>query len=661
MMEHSKTSGTGQRPIAQTSPAMRRYLQAIGTAGALVLADAAASAAHMPRPTGWLLLTAATILAGCFRVHFSSVSANIAIDDTFFISTALLFGPGPGTLTIAASCLLFSLQRRKRARQIVFNTAALATSMALASRVFFVLAGVPPLAIGGDSIVPLVLPLVGYVIVYFVLNSGFTAIAIGLDTRQSPGEVWRKNFRWLWIGYLGSASIAFCLVLLLQQHSLAAAAMVLPLFAVFYLTLRATFGRLDDAKRHLGDMDRLYLSTVETLAMAIDAKDDCTHSHVRRVQAYAVGLARALGVEDEPSLKAIEAAALLHDTGKLAVPEHILNKPGKLTDAEFEKMKLHVDVGADILSLVEFPYPVVPIVRAHHENWDGSGYPRGMRGDDIPIGARILSVVDCFDALTSDRPYRRAMTDQAAIDILLERRGRMYDPQVVDAFVRVYRDISVAAADNTEHREVLQKITQSRQPEIPAAADFSRETGASSRVLAFVSLARVASGDAAIADVLALQSHLLGDLMPGVSGAWFLPTASRDQVTVVEAFGAAAAALRGSSVVVGERLTGWVAAHRQPIVNSDAALDLGGRADSALAPLQYCVSVPLVHGDTLVAVLTLYGSQSFADDTGRLLQMVAPHLATSIACAVSAQARGPADAPTADRMSSPGLRLVSTR
>ena len=162
-------------------------------------------------------------------------------------------------------------------------------------------------------------------------------------------------------------------------------------------------------------MDHLYLSTVETLAMAIDAKDDVTHNHVRRVQAYAMGLAKELGVTDELTLKAIEAAALLHDTGKLAVPEHILNKPGKLNEAEFEQMKRHVDVGADILSLVEFPYPVVPIVRCHHESWDGSGYPRGVRGEDIPIGARILSVVDCFDALTSDRPYRAAMTVRGGV------------------------------------------------------------------------------------------------------------------------------------------------------------------------------------------------------------------------------------------------------
>src|SRR5206468_7737563 len=131
----------------------------------------------------------------------------------------------------------------------------------------------------------------------------------------------------------------------------------------------------------------------------------------------------------------IEAAALLHDTGKLAIPERILNKPGKLTESEFDKMKEHVDIGADILSLVEFPYPVVPIVRAHHESWDGSGYPRGMVGEDIPIGARILSVVDCFDALTSDRPYRKRLSEEAGLDILRERRGRMYDPHMVETFV----------------------------------------------------------------------------------------------------------------------------------------------------------------------------------------------------------------------------------
>ena len=152
-----------------------------------------------------------------------------------------------------------------------------------------------------------------------------------------------------------------------------------------------------------------------------------------------------LGITDALTLQAIEAAALLHDTGKIAVPEHILNKPGKLTPAEFEKMKLHAPIGAEILSAIEFPYPVVPIVRHHHENWDGTGYPDRIAGEAIPIGARILSVVDCFDALTSDRPYRRRMSNADALAILIERRGTMYDPAIVDTFVRVYERIMPAS------------------------------------------------------------------------------------------------------------------------------------------------------------------------------------------------------------------------
>ena len=318
---------------ASPSRLLRAYLTAVGVGGAILLVQSVFAAARTPPAIGWLAMTALTILAGCFRLRFASVSANIAIDDTFFIGIALLFGPGPGTLTIAASALVFSWLRHKPLRQLAFNPTAHALSMGVAARVFFTLAHVEPLAIGHAPIAPLALPLVALTLVYFALDSGLTAVAVGLDTRQSPIDVWKTNFRWLWVGYLGSASIAFVLVLLLQQHSVAAVAMVLPLFAVFYLTLRATFGRLDDTRRHLGDMDRLYLSTVETLAMAIDAKDDVTHSHVRRVQAYAVGLARALSVTDELTLKAIEAAALLHDTGKLAVPERILNKPGKLTES----------------------------------------------------------------------------------------------------------------------------------------------------------------------------------------------------------------------------------------------------------------------------------------------------------------------------------------
>jgi putative nucleotidyltransferase with HDIG domain len=224
-------------------------------------------------------------------------------------------------------------------------------------------------------------------------------------------------------------------------------------------------GRVEDSNKHLSEVNRLHLSTIETLAMAIDAKDQITHGHIRRVQWYAVGLARLLGVTDQKLIKAIEAAGLLHDLGKLAVPEYILNKPGRLTSAEFEKMKVHASVGADILCEVDFPHPVVPIVRHHHENWDGTGYPSGLKGPDIPIGARILSVVDCFDALTSDRPYRPRLAHEDALRILFERRGSMYDPLIVDTFAGVHAEIAPAlsTAGEPPHTQALTEIAGSTQ------------------------------------------------------------------------------------------------------------------------------------------------------------------------------------------------------
>jgi putative nucleotidyltransferase with HDIG domain len=644
--------------------ALRFYMLAVVLAGGFVLVDAAFEAVRTPHPIRWIALAGLAMLSGSFWLNFASDSANIAIDeDTFFITTALLFGPGPATLAIAALILVFCYRRGMPARRIAFNTATLAVSMWAGSHVFFLAAGIAPLSQSTPSLVALVLPLLGMTAVYFALNSGLTAVAVGLDTRQSPIHIWRRHFQGLSVNTLAAASLAFCVILLIQQAGMIAMVVVVPLLVVLHRTLRSSFGRVADARRHLTDMDRLYLSTVETLAMAIDAKDDVTHSHVVRVQAYAIGLAKALGITDKLELKAIEAAALLHDTGKLAVPEHILNKPGKLTEAEFEKMKRHVEVGADILSLVHFPYPVVPIVHCHHENWDGTGYPRGISGEDIPIGARILSVVDCFDATTSDRPYRGRMTELAALQILRERSGRMYDPHVVATFIEVYQSISIAPGKAVAGHEVLKRIHLSRhEVDLPIETVADVAGAAPANLLAFVSLARAASGDASVADVLALGSTLLADVLPGSTGAWFLPDAVHDRLVVADAFGPAAAALRGTSVPIGERLTGWVAARRQPIINSDASLDLGAGVDAVTPPLSRCTSLPLMVGDVLVAVLTLYTSapDGFTADHGGLVQIVAPHLARAIDAARRSESASRETVPP-EKPGPRELRLVASR
>jgi len=174
----------------------------------------------------------------------------------------------------------------------------------------------------------------------------------------------------------------------------------------------------------------------EALAKAIEAKDNTTPEQVERIQVYSEGLARAASMS-EPEVQAVKTAALLHDIGNLAVPDHILSKPGRLTYEEYESLKKHPVVGANIISQVPFPHPVAPLVLSHHERWDGRGYPKGLRGDGIPLGARILAVVDCFTSMLEERPYRPSHTYAEAIATLRENGGSTLDPDLVEKFIEI--------------------------------------------------------------------------------------------------------------------------------------------------------------------------------------------------------------------------------
>ena len=223
--------------------------------------------------------------------------------------------------------------------------------------------------------------------------------------------------------------------------------LVLPPIYLMYRSYRLYLGKLETEKRHAEQVSSLHLRTIEALALAIEAKDQTTGEHLQRVRVYAMELARDLGLTEDET-EALRAASVLHDIGKLAVPEHIISKPGKLTPEEFEKMKVHPIVGAEILEQVDFPYPVVPIVRAHHEKWDGSGYPGGLKGEAIPIGARILSAVDCLDALSSDRQYRKALPlDEAMLKVASEA-GTSFDPGVVEILQRRYVELEKLAREH---------------------------------------------------------------------------------------------------------------------------------------------------------------------------------------------------------------------
>lgn len=636
--------------------ALTWYVRFVIAAGGAVAAASIVQAVIPGRSYEWMIFALLGILAGSLTIRIASVEASISVADTFFIAAAILFGPAAATAAIALDSLVLSCRKKHPIERVGFNVAAPSLSLWAASHAFFLLARVPPLAQTGLAMPP-VGPLLALAGIYFLLNSSLIALAVALESKTAPIKVWREHFMWLGVGYFAAASMAFCMAFITQQAGLIAIAIVVPVLITFHLTFRASFGRLDDARQHVERVDRLYSSTIETLAMAIDAKDDVTHNHVRRVQAYARALAVALGVDDELTLKAIDAAALLHDTGKLGVPERILNKPGGLNPAEWEQMKRHVDIGADILSLVDFPFPVVPIVRCHHENWDGTGYPNGVAGEAIPIGARILSVVDCFDALTSDRPYRAALTAEAANAILLERRGKMYDPVAVDTFIRIQGDVHVDTRIDDSEREILNRISAAKRVEPPAAHDAERQPSfaGSDDMLAFVSLARLASGTVSVSDVLALSTNLVRHLVPGATGVWYLREG--EQLVAASAFGPRAAALRGFSIGIGDRITGWVASHRQTIVNSDAALDLGPLAAGDDISLESCLAIPICSGTAVAGVLTLYSPQlaGFDEAQGRLLEMILPHVSQAIGAAAAPPV--PAERPGAAR----DLRLVASR
>ena len=638
----------------------RVYVATVGWLGLAVFLYSAWAVAdeRLPLQSEWLIFAALTIASGRFTLKMPSVSARFSVSEMFGFITVLLFGPESGAVILAIDGVIVSWRHRMSGAQTLFNFGNLSLAVWTSGSLFFLTSGAAPLLNYTGPAEGLVLPLTLLAATYFLINTGLTAVAIGMQTGRPALHVWRAHFLWVGPGYAAGASVALLLVVALRQVHFSAIALLVPLVAVCYLMLRSSFGRLEDTEHHVAELNALYMSTIETLATAIDAKDDVTHDHVRRVQGAAVALAHELGLSDPQLLKAIEAAGLLHDTGKIAVPEHILNKPGKLTAAEFEKMKLHAPIGAEILSSIRFPYPVVPIVRHHHENWDGTGYPDGLRGTDIPIGARILSIVDCFDALTSDRPYRGRMSDEDAIEIVRQRRGTMYDPLIVDTFIACYQRImpAVQASVHPAAKAVGSARVQRIEDQPPAAA----EPPLLDEVVAFTNLSRVVGGEAGLGDVGALVWLMVRQLVPASALALFVYDEEADEMVAHYAAGSHAAVLRQARYGMASGPVGWTAVNHRPLVNAEAMIATDTRQSMQAAPHWVC-TVPLIDNGTLQAVLALYAPQSarFTEQQAGLLELLAPKLASAVAHVRSAGRRNETPEPAASpRPRAAELRVV---
>jgi len=381
----------------------------------------------------------------------------------------------------------------------------------------------------------------------------------------------------------------------------------LPVVYLVHRSYSTYLAQMEQEKKHVEELNALHMRTIETLALAIDAKDHTTHNHLQRVQLYSLEIGKELGLPHE-QLDALRAASMLHDIGKLAVPEHIISKPGKLTPAEFQKMKIHPSVGAEILERVSFPYPVVPIVRSHHEKWDGSGYPDGLSGEEIPIGARILSAVDCFDALASDRQYRRALPLNEAIAIVVSQAGSSFDPAVVAVLQRGYREWEAQARElSAVAQPVLNTNICVTRGDAPAAG-FAAETAPPPAGLPAMADPSLLSAAQQLnrEEALALTAVRIKRVVAYDAIAFY----ARDGELLRCEFAAGihCGGLWGLQIPVGTGMVGWVAETGQPIVNGNPFVEPGyAPFGTTTSPLQSALAIPIADaGDGILGVLAVY-------------------------------------------------------
>jgi len=583
---------------------------------------------------------AVALVASVLKVHLPGIKATMSANFLFILvgildltySETLLMGCLGGLVQS-----LWHANPRPRPIQWLFNLANLALSISAAELVFH-----SKVAAGVGFRWPLLMAAAATT--YFAFNTISVAGIIAMTEGRNPVHVWKECYLWAFPYYLLGALIACGVSAINRLIGWQFGLLAFPIVYWIYRSYRTYLSRLDAQKKHAEEIAALHLRTIEALSLAIEAKDHTTHDHLRRVQTYAVEIAKDLGL-DEAQLHAVRAASMLHDIGKLAVPENILSKPGRLTPEEFEKMKIHPIVGSEILDRVEFPYPVVPIVRSHHERWDGSGYPDGLKREAIPIGARILSAVDCFDALASERPYRRALSPEEAMKTLIAEKGRSFDPRVVEVMERRYVELEMMVNAMEVERRRLDFAPMVDRPVAPSSGFAEVPNEAEVRATSFITsiisarqeaqllfeLAQTLGNSLSLKETLSVVAIRLKEMIPHDAIVFFV---CQDGVLIPEyVHGVDYDLFTSLRIPLGQGLSGWVARNEKPITNGNPAAEtfhLG--ASSRSTTLQSAVCVPL-HGRSAVAgVLTLYHLEKncFTKDHLRLLLAASSKLGLSV-------------------------------
>ena len=607
---------------------VQRYMKAVVATGATLLV------LHLlnfkfPPALLFLALLGTSIVAGrlSVRLPFEAGISALPVSYALDFASLLLVGPS-ATIFVAVAgavsqCQL-SVKARKPLYETLFTVAMLVIAVQSAGSAFILMQ-----APHSSRLTAMARPLVGAAAAYFFVYTFLAARAVALPSKQSTGALWKKDFLWTAPSYFVAAGAACLATWMLGLIGFWIVPLLLAPIYLTYSTYQVHVRRLE-AERHGQSASDLHLATIEALAGAIDAKDQMTNSHILRVQFYAGGLADAVGIPAD-EVQAIKTAALLHDIGKLAIPEHILSKPGPLTPEEFQKVRIHPKVGAEIIAGVPFPYPVASLILNHHERWDGNGYPSGIAGEAIPIGARILSVVDYYDAVTSVRPYHSALSREGAVDLLKHEAGKALDPTLVALFIKNLPELAAGCEAAVSKRASPLESSSSASTDSEAAAADRRATAfhniglAHREIYALYEIAQSMGTSLGVSGTMELISSKLSKVIPWSGCALFLQQQDADVLRCRFAAGIDAPRLMDARVRVGKGLSGWVARNRRILVNVSPRVEFEAAGVEAESRLHSAIVCPLYLGDTFIGSLALFHTEAnrYNDDHRRLITSVA--------------------------------------
>lgn len=615
----------------------------------------------------WLLLLLIAIASSPLTVRVASddgiLRSRESIADSFVLLAVMLYAvppsntAGPAVL-LAALVAFVSSYRIAKHREVVLKTGMAVVSTFITASLYGVLIGLfsAESELPAHGALPLLnvflIPLLVVAALQYALSTIATAWFISFEAGKFTLIPTSETIVWTFTTKLAGAASAFLFYAAVLNKTLAYAVLGLLISALVYLLYRFNERRLEqirdaeaERRRHVEEMAEIHMNTIESLAIAIDAKDQTTHGHVRRTQLYATQMGKLFNVS-EPELRALHAGALLHDIGKLAVPEYILNKPGKLTEAEFAKMKIHPVVGGDILKRVNFPYPVEDIVRYHHEKWDGSGYPKGLKGQAIPLVARIISVVDFYDATRCDRPYRKGMKREESLALLRSMVGNAFDPKVVETFIEHVEEFDrmidsqdikeqVASAP-TEDTQTSTKPDAGLAPDILGVAEesspFRSITEAQREVFALHEIAQTIGSSLNLSDTVTLVANKLRAIVPFDTCVIYLVDDPSGKAIAAHVVGEDVEVFRRRRINIGEGITGWVIANSRSMCNASPDLDLIGIPDEVVKRFRGVLVSPLLREDGAFGAIALYSQSrtSYSTEHVRLLESVCQHASSAL-------------------------------